>query len=236
MSLRLYLRPLCSISHLCHPVFFARYTIYPDSYINSVKMSDMSMRPSSSSPGRSYKWYTGTPVYPFGYGIGLTTFKMTNTSSFCGGSNAMTVSQRDGTMVFEITVTNTGTRTGDEVVFGFFTPPQSQVSKQLFGFQRVHLAAGASTTVVLNTTAASFAVAADNGDLVLSPGESYPFINMRLEQLVDTKVPLRDLSGDSHERSRRRGSVRSDIYGRIAGCCTVPGLSMVSSSINVVER
>lgn len=66
---------------------------------------------------------------------------------------------------YTCTVTNTGYRAGDEVVFGFFKPQRASLlalpldnpvpRKQLFGFQRVHLAAGASieVTLTLNSTA-----------------------------------------------------------------------------------
>jgi beta-D-xylosidase 4 len=37
-------------------------TQYPASYANAVQVIDMNLRPSSSTPGRTYKWYTGTPV------------------------------------------------------------------------------------------------------------------------------------------------------------------------------
>ncbi len=49
-------------------------TFYPGSYVNEMSMLDMRMRPSNVSPGRTYKFYTGQPVYEFGYGLSYTTF------------------------------------------------------------------------------------------------------------------------------------------------------------------
>ena len=49
-------------------------TFYPASYVNEVSMFDMSMRPSSTNPGRTYKFYTGKPVFEFGFGLSYTTF------------------------------------------------------------------------------------------------------------------------------------------------------------------
>ncbi|KAK6455970.1 glycoside hydrolase superfamily [Scheffersomyces xylosifermentans] len=49
-------------------------TQYPASYADEVDMTDMSVRPGPGNPGRTYMWYTGTPVYEFGYGLHYTTF------------------------------------------------------------------------------------------------------------------------------------------------------------------
>jgi beta-D-xylosidase 4 len=48
-------------------------TQYPDDYVNQVTAVDQSLRPSNSSPGRTYKWYDGA-VLPFGYGLHYTEF------------------------------------------------------------------------------------------------------------------------------------------------------------------
>ena len=52
-------------------------TFYPATYIDQVAMTDMSMRPSSTNPGRTYKFYTGQAVYEFGYGLSYTNFSYT---------------------------------------------------------------------------------------------------------------------------------------------------------------
>ena len=51
-------------------------TFYPASFVNEVSMFDMNMRPnpSTGNPGRSYRFYTGTPVYKFGDGLSYNTF------------------------------------------------------------------------------------------------------------------------------------------------------------------
>ncbi|KAI0673711.1 glycoside hydrolase family 3 protein [Trametes maxima] len=49
-------------------------TQYPAVYAEQVPMTDMSLRPSATNPGRTYKWYSGTPVYEFGFGLHYTTF------------------------------------------------------------------------------------------------------------------------------------------------------------------
>ena len=46
---------------------------YPVDYVNQVAYDNMTMR---VSPGRTYKFYTGKPVFEFGTGLSYTTFSM----------------------------------------------------------------------------------------------------------------------------------------------------------------
>ena len=96
-----------------------------------------------------YRWYDSqdlTPLFPFGYGLSYTTFSFSNLhvgSLTAGGSATVTA-----------TVTNTGARSGADVAQLYVDdPPASgQPPLQLEGFQRVSLAAGASTTVTFSLT------------------------------------------------------------------------------------
>jgi beta-D-xylosidase 4 len=49
-------------------------TQYPADYITQVPMTNMSLRPGLNNPGRTYKWYTGKPIFDFGYGLHYTNF------------------------------------------------------------------------------------------------------------------------------------------------------------------
>jgi xylan 1,4-beta-xylosidase len=50
-------------------------TQYPAEYATNVSIFNMNLRPDLPSfPGRTYKWYDGTPVYPFGFGLHYTNF------------------------------------------------------------------------------------------------------------------------------------------------------------------
>jgi len=53
------------------------FTVYPEDYISSVNMEDMSMQPNAATgaPGRTYRYYEGTPLWPFGFGGSFTTFE-----------------------------------------------------------------------------------------------------------------------------------------------------------------
>ncbi|MEI9921528.1 MAG: glycoside hydrolase family 3 C-terminal domain-containing protein [Bacteroidota bacterium] len=78
--------------------------------------------------GRTYRFFEGEPLYPFGYGLSYTSFSYKDLKV-------------DG-MKVSVNVTNTGKSDGDEVV-------QVYASGTLAAFKRVHLKAGESTTVDL---------------------------------------------------------------------------------------
>lgn len=87
---------------------------------------------------RTYEYFQGTPLYPFGYGLSYTTFRYGALKPVPGG--------------YEIPVTNTGTRSGDEVVQLYThqrTSRDKEPLKQLKAFQRVSLKPGETKTVRL---------------------------------------------------------------------------------------
>jgi beta-glucosidase len=71
--------------------------------------------------GRTYRYFEGEPLWPFGFGLSYTTFDYKNVQVTAGKASA--------------DVTNTGKRAGDEVV-------QLYAGKNLAGFQRIALAPG----------------------------------------------------------------------------------------------
>jgi beta-glucosidase len=93
-----------------------------------------------------YRWYDTQhvePLFPFGHGLSYTTFAY---------SNASFVKTADG-LSLRVTVKNTGTRAGDEVVQVYAGPPPSPAvpiaAKSLAAFQRVTLAPGAAQVLTL---------------------------------------------------------------------------------------
>lgn len=94
--------------------------------------------------GRTYMYFKGQPLYPFGYGLSYTTFKysgLRTSADTVGGKGQITVS---------VTVRNSGTRLGDEVVQLYVEHVGSTVErpiKQLRGFKRIALKPGESQTV-----------------------------------------------------------------------------------------
>ena len=104
--------------------------------------------------GRTYLYFKGQPLYPFGHGLSYTTFAYSNLvigPAVIGATGATTVS---------VDVTNTGPRAGDEVVQMYVRDLDASVTRptqELRGYRRVHLAPGEKTTVSLPLAAANLA-------------------------------------------------------------------------------
>jgi beta-glucosidase len=93
---------------------------------------------------RTYRYFTGTPLYPFGYGLSYTTFHI-DTAHLA--SNTLTASAKTE---IAATVKNTGATAGDTVVQVYahaLHPPVSMPGEWLVGFQRVTIQPGTTETV-----------------------------------------------------------------------------------------
>nr|WP_019397606.1 glycoside hydrolase family 3 protein [Pseudoxanthomonas sp. GW2] len=96
-----------------------------------------------SMKGRTYRYFTGKPLFPFGHGLSYTRF----------GYSALKLDRKRASATDEVavsvTVKNEGKRAGDEVVQLYLAPLQprrERALKELRGFQRVHLQPGESRT------------------------------------------------------------------------------------------
>jgi len=116
------------------------YTTYHANYTSSIMMDNMNM---STAPGRTYKYFSGPVLWPFGWGLSYTNFSLVWASSV--SEPKFLDNTVEGAFVqYSVNVSNTGNIAGDEVVQAYFTPSNdSLIIKQLFGFQRVHLIPGA---------------------------------------------------------------------------------------------
>jgi beta-glucosidase len=94
--------------------------------------------------GRTYRYYTGKPLWGFGYGLSYSTFKY-------GPVKLSADSLKAGDpLTATVTVTNTGVVRGDEVVEAYLKTPQPDGPiHSLVGFQRITLAAGDSKEVII---------------------------------------------------------------------------------------
>jgi beta-glucosidase len=117
-----------------------------------------------SMANRTYRYFRGTPVYPFGYGLSYTTFRYSepNIATADGGS-----------LHIRATVTNDGPRDGDEVVQLYASNPRDFTTpiRSLKGFRRIHLKAGESQTVEFTLTPDDLSVVNVAGHLEPMKGE-----------------------------------------------------------------
>jgi beta-glucosidase len=101
--------------------------------------------------GRTYMYFKGQPLYPFGFGLSYTTFEYSNLRTSADSVNA------SGEVTVSVDVKNTGTRAGDEVVQLYVKHVNSAVErpiKELRGFQRITLGPNETKTVQLPLKAA----------------------------------------------------------------------------------
>ncbi len=104
--------------------------------------------------GRTYRFFNGTPLYPFGFGLSYTSFAYRNIRT---SSDTMA---KDGAVTVSVDVTNTGARAGDEVVQLYVKHEGSSVERpkqDLRGYSRVTLAPGETKTVTFQIAAKSLA-------------------------------------------------------------------------------
>jgi beta-glucosidase len=102
--------------------------------------------------GRTYQYFKGQPLYPFGYGLSYTTFAYSGLKT-----SAATLSD---SLIVSVNVKNTGKRDGDEVVQLYVSYSDSKVErplKQLKGFKRVFIKAGDTRTVDIRLKAEDLA-------------------------------------------------------------------------------
>jgi beta-glucosidase len=121
--------------------------------------ADYSMR------NRTYRYFTGRPLYPFGYGLSYTTFAYSNLKL------PSAVKAGDSVPV-EADVQNTGDRAGDAVVEVYLTQPRAFQTpiRELAAFTRVHLDPGASAHVGLTLVPRSVAQVDEHGNRIILPG------------------------------------------------------------------
>ncbi len=120
------------------------------------------------SARRGYLWDDVSPLYPFGYGLSYTTFKLANVRL------AKKKIPVNGSTLVRVDVTNTGQRTGSEVVQLYIRDRVSSVTrpvKELKGFQKIQLEPGETKTVSLDITPESLAFYDVNMKYVVEPGE-----------------------------------------------------------------
>lgn len=139
-----------------------------------------------------------SPLYPFGFGRSYTSFALDDARA--GASEIAT----DGTLELSVRVTNTGSRDGAEVVQLYVHDVVAEVArpvKQLIGFARVQLAAGASCHVRFHVHADRFAYTTGTYERVVEAGDVELWVGTSAADLpcrtsVRVTGPRRVVGGD----------------------------------------
>jgi beta-glucosidase len=118
-----------------------------------------------SMKGRTYRYFTGKPLYAFGHGLSYTKFAYRD----------LKVAPRlraGGNLDVDVTVKNVGSRDGDAVpqLYLSFPDASGMPVRSLRGFARLHLPAGASQTVHFDLGPRDLSSVTAEGDRVVSPG------------------------------------------------------------------
>ncbi len=120
-----------------------------------------------SMKNRTYRYFTGKPLYPFGYGLSYTTFRYSDLTlpreSIAAGDPLQA----------EATVTNTGHVAGDEVVQLYLNfPDVAGVPRvALRGLRRIHMEPGASEKVSFELKRRDLSMVTEDGNPIVADGD-----------------------------------------------------------------
>jgi beta-glucosidase len=120
--------------------------------------------------GRTYRYFPGKPLWGFGYGLSYSSFKY---SSLKLSVDPATATLKAGDpLTATVTVTNSGTVAGDEVVEAYVkTPQEGGPIHSLVGFERVNLAPGGSREVSIVIDPRSLSSVDDKGERSILEGK-----------------------------------------------------------------
>jgi beta-glucosidase len=118
--------------------------------------------------GRTYRFFKGEPLYPFGHGLSYTRFKY---SGFIVSSPRLSAADE---VTVSATVENAGSRAGEEVVQLYLTDLAASVRvpiRSLAGIERVFLKPGERRVISFTIEPRQLAVITDDGRTVVEPGD-----------------------------------------------------------------
>ena len=171
-------------------------TWYASKFIQQCSMFDMNMRPNATTgcPGRTHRFYTGTPVFKFGEGMGYSRMQYSTVTTSMVDEQEVGAPLRlragpldaavlknlhrphlaPAVVVVEVHVSNVGAHDGDEVVLVMIKPPSVEggaPTQMLRNYERVAVRAGGAERLRLSLTAHDFAFAKQDGSVGTVVGE-----------------------------------------------------------------
>lgn len=135
---------------------------FPKSFSQLPPYEDYSMN------GRTYRFMKEEPLYPFGFGLSYSKFTYSNIKL------SKPSIKKNESVEIEVTVTNDGNVTGEEVVQLYITDVQASTRTPLYalkGIRRVNLTTGASQVVKFTITPQMLTLITDKGEYVVEPGD-----------------------------------------------------------------
>ena len=163
----------------------AAQTYYP-SFVNYVEGIYVGYKYYETAAAEGVINYDAAVQYPFGYGLSYTTFTQEMSD----------ITENDGTISFDVTVTNTGDTAGKDVVEVYFNPPYTnggieKASANLIRFDKTEsLEPGESQTISISFPAEELASYDMSGDgcYVLEEGDYIISVNSDFHTILDQQT------------------------------------------------
>jgi beta-glucosidase len=125
-----------------------------------------------SMKGRTYRYFEGQPLYPFGYGLSYTKFAYSNAKL------SAPILKAGGNLQVDVDVRNSGALAGDEVVQAYIEFPKlpGAPSRALRGFERVSVGPGQIKHVRLTLNPRDLSMVNDEGTRLVAAGDYKLFV------------------------------------------------------------
>ncbi len=185
-------------------------------------ITDYTLRPTETNPGRTYMYFDGPLSYPFGYGLSYSTFAYANLQI-----NQTNLDAND-TFQASVDVTNTGDVPGNEVVELYVNTPDSPAElerpiKRLRGFQKVSLDPGETKTVTMSVNVSDLAFfdeslgryVVDTGLYGVQISKSSADADIQLQASVEVSGTLRPVISVVTVKPNQEGDDALDIPSRV---------------------
>jgi len=116
---------------------------------------------------RTYRYFSGEPLYGFGYGLSYTRF------GYSAGKLSSSRAQAGQPLKVQVEVKNEGERDGAETIEAYLIPEHAAGAplRQLVGFEKTQLRRGESKTMQMTLTPRELSLVSADGTRSVEPGE-----------------------------------------------------------------